>query len=840
MNRTTRRPIALAAVVVCTAALISRPAAAEVFDVRQGTNLSLAANPDGDELVIDLLGGLWRLPVTGGGAQLLIPAGSGIAQPRIDAAGERVVFQRWIDEQWDVWELTLADGRYRALTETPYNEREPDYSPDGSRIVFSSDRTGSYQIWSLDLANSSVQQLTNQAGDSRFPSYSSTGELAYATRTGLNSVLHLHLPTGRSNPLISTTSRRLSAPSWRPGGGVMIYSDRVDGEASDLGLFIEADEPIRRRLTGSEDVFVGRVAWLSPAEYVYAADGQLWRRRIGSTEREQIQLIAGASVDAEPPAPVSRPLDAIGPHPVAGINGLVRHAPSRRVAFSALGDLWLVDDGVLTQLTNDPWIDAWPDFLPDGSALVFASDRRGVMDIWRVDLDDRGLSPLSSGSGRSFMPRVSADGRYVIFLETQADGPWDAAALKLLALDTGTEASTLATGLYDARDLSWQGRFVRLLARDQNVRESLRRVYETDAEDLVGPGPEDRAVPMPSVSELPVWQPAGADEPYVIQAGRVFDGIGTSYNYFVDIHVEGQRITNIVRRGQLPLPDKIINAEDSTVLPGLIDVHAHHSSVSGNSLGSSWLRNGVTTVREAMAITREAIERAETWDSGRIAGPRLVISSASPPVNLVLPSRSPIVLGGSGVARSLSHDLAEQLQRADEPLSQAPPVLATGTIRNEPVFAVSPLGRSYQDIIGQLTASGTWLPSSLGALEAAAALPGADSLTATIDGLIRSTGRVAIGSDAPAVAYGVGFHRELELLAEHDVPNDQILRWATAGGALALGLSLQTGTLEAGKLADFVVIDGDPLQDIRELRQIEAVVRGGIWYAVDGEDLRTF
>jgi hypothetical protein len=319
----------------------------------------------------------------------------------------------------------------------------------------------------------------------------------------------------------------------------------------------------------------------------------------------------------------------------------------------------------------------------------------------------------------------------------------------------------------------------------------------------------------------------------------MFDGIGTSYNYFVDIHVEGQRITNIVRRGQLPLPDRVIDAGDSTVLPGLIDVHAHHSAVAGYGLGSDWLRYGVTTVREAMATTREAIERAETWDSGRIPGPRLVIAPASPPADLHLPPGSPIVLGSSGVARSLSHDLAEQLQRADEPLNQAPPVLATGTIRNEPVFALSPLGRSYQDIIGQLTASETWLPSSLGALEAAAALPGADNLTATIDRVIRSTGRVAIGSDAPAVGYGSGFHHELELLAEHGVSNDQILRWATAGGALALGLSLQTGTLEPGNLADLVIIDGDPLQDIRELRQIEAIVRGGVWYAVDGEELRT-
>ena len=75
-------------------------------------------------------------------------------------------------------------------------------------------------------------------------------------------------------------------------------------------------------------------------------------------------------------------------------------------------------------------------------------------------------------------------------------------------------------------------------------------------------------------------------------------------------------------------------------------------------------------------------------------------------------------------------------------------------------------------------------------------------------------GRVAVGSDAPAVPYGLGVHLELARLAHAGIANDQILRMATAEGALALGLEQQIGTLEEGKLADFVVLDGDPLAHI--------------------------
>ena len=89
---------------------------------------------------------------------------------------------------------------------------------------------------------------------------------------------------------------------------------------------------------------------------------------------------------------------------------------------------------------------------------------------------------------------------------------------------------------------------------------------------------------------------------------------------------------------------------------------------------------------------------------------------------------------------------------------------------------------------------------------------------------------MAIGSDAPAVPYGRGLHDELALLAAAGIPNDQILRWATAGGAIALGLTLDAGTIEPGRLADFVIVDGDPLAAIGDLRQIVAVVKGGVWH----------
>ena len=48
-------------------------------------------------------------------------------------------------------------------------------------------------------------------------------------------------------------------------------------------------------------------------------------------------------------------------------------------------------------------------------------------------------------------------------------------------------------------------------------------------------------------------------------------------------------------------------------------------------------------------------------------------------------------------------------------------------------------------------------------------------------------------------------------------------------GALALGIERDVGTLEAGKLADMVVVEGDPLARLEDALRITATVKGGVW-----------
>ena len=74
---------------------------------------------------------------------------------------------------------------------------------------------------------------------------------------------------------------------------------------------------------------------------------------------------------------------------------------------------------------------------------------------------------------------------------------------------------------------------------------------------------------------------------------------------------------------------------------------------------------------------------------------------------------------------------------------------------------------------------------------------------------------------------GFALHDELEHLVDAGATPRQALYAATAEPAAFLGLSRDLGTVEPGKIADLVVLDADPLTDIRNSRRINTVVTRG-------------
>jgi imidazolonepropionase-like amidohydrolase len=92
----------------------------------------------------------------------------------------------------------------------------------------------------------------------------------------------------------------------------------------------------------------------------------------------------------------------------------------------------------------------------------------------------------------------------------------------------------------------------------------------------------------------------------------------------------------------------------------------------------------------------------------------------------------------------------------------------------------------------------------------------------------RAGGSVTIGSHGkvPNAPPGFAFHRELEMHVEAGMSPSDALQAATRVGARALRIE-DRGVIAQGKLADLVILDGNPLQDISNLRRVHAVILGG-------------
>jgi imidazolonepropionase-like amidohydrolase len=89
--------------------------------------------------------------------------------------------------------------------------------------------------------------------------------------------------------------------------------------------------------------------------------------------------------------------------------------------------------------------------------------------------------------------------------------------------------------------------------------------------------------------------------------------------------------------------------------------------------------------------------------------------------------------------------------------------------------------------------------------------------------------RILAGTDsaAPYVIPGFALHQELELLVQAGLSPMQALQGATKNPAEFLGKSKTQGTVEVGKTADLLLLDGNPLEDIRNTRQIHALILHG-------------
>ena len=107
--------------------------------------------------------------------------------------------------------------------------------------------------------------------------------------------------------------------------------------------------------------------------------------------------------------------------------------------------------------------------------------------------------------------------------------------------------------------------------------------------------------------------------------------------------------------------------------------------------------------------------------------------------------------------------------------------------------------------------------------------------------LHRAGVRIVAGTDTTVPGHSL--HRELELYVKAGFTPMEAIRAATIVPAETMNLEREGGTIEPGKRADIILVDGDPLENITNLHKVSAVVARGqfyrskaLWHRVDFKD----
>jgi imidazolonepropionase-like amidohydrolase len=309
--------------------------------------------------------------------------------------------------------------------------------------------------------------------------------------------------------------------------------------------------------------------------------------------------------------------------------------------------------------------------------------------------------------------------------------------------------------------------------------------------------------------------------PRIVPAGALIDGPGSFRRDAIEVSTVGEARAAV--RRQIARGAGVIKVY-TRLPPSLLQVVVNEASARGvpvaahigRSTAIDAARTGVASLEHLSGISDAASDAPDRmmrahedflWGWTTFAREWLAVA----PENLERVGRT---LREAGVTLVPTLALHEALSRL------ADPELLRDPARRDVPREVIEREWDPDDIMGRAG----WTAETLRAF--AAALPVMQRVVARF---AAEGGRVVAGTDTPQtlVVPGASLHRELQLYVEAGLSPAAALRAATAHAADLLGLSHQVGTIAAGKDADLLLVEGDPLTDIRHTTRIRVVIRRG-------------
>jgi imidazolonepropionase-like amidohydrolase len=354
----------------------------------------------------------------------------------------------------------------------------------------------------------------------------------------------------------------------------------------------------------------------------------------------------------------------------------------------------------------------------------------------------------------------------------------------------------------------------------------------------------------------------------VLVNGTLIAGTGAPPLPDAALVIRGERIVFAGRRAQVTISADadVVDVGGATILPGFIDAHVHGAYSAANL--EAWAQAGVTTVRDEAVnlsgvLLSDLIARRDTaWYAPRYA--RLISAG------WMITAPGGYRRLGVGTADEARQKVTEELDQGADLIKVAVedgiagqtdlPVLSTEALlaavatahaRNRLVSAHITDARFLQNIVDagvddaahvawdavpdalflRMIARNITLVPTLTIYEPFGALAGAQ---ANLRRFLQLGGSVAMGDDYAGLSPSRNAHfvlgmpmPEILWMAEAGMTPMQIIVAATRTAARVCGLEAELGTLDPGRIADVLVVDGDPLRDLAAFQSVRLVLHRG-------------
>ncbi len=419
------------------------------ISVDEGTWMNLDVSPDGTQLVFDLLGDLFIMPVSGGMATPLRTGHALEVQPRFSPDGSKILFTSDAGGGDNIWVMDVSGDNARQITKEDFRLlNNAVWTPDGNYIVarkhFTSGRSlGAGEMWLYHVRGGSGIQLTERKNDQQDvnePWVSPDGRYVYFSEDMYpggyfqynkdpNSQIYVirryDRETGKVENVITGAGGAVR-PQISPDGKTIAFIRRVRTKTVlyTHNLKTGIQRPVYSELSKDQQeawaifgVYPG-YSWLPDNKHVIIwANGKIRKINTKTGEAAVIPFQASAAhtiVDAlqfkQDPDPET--------FDISVVRGARISPDEKKLVFNAAGYLWIknLPNGEPRRLTQGSDLEFEPAFSKDGNTIVYVTwndVEKGA--IMKIPTKGGTPTPITSEKGIYRQPSFSMDGSMITF-----------------------------------------------------------------------------------------------------------------------------------------------------------------------------------------------------------------------------------------------------------------------------------------------------------------------------------------------------------------------------------------------------------------------------------------